>query len=233
VANRIHPTAVIGDGVELGDGNVIGPFTVVVGPCTVGDGNWIGPHVTIGTPAEDRGGPHPVAWEGELAGEGVVIGDRNRIREYVTLHQGTHRPTRLGSDSYLLVRSHVGHDVVVDDFVTLACSVQLGGHTHVWSHANIGMSTVVHQHGTIGPGAMVGMGSAVRKEVGAFTIAVGNPARVSGINTVGLSRRGCDEATIEALDPFLKGKGELTAAGLPEELSTLLKAWAGREQGEH
>jgi len=94
----------------------------------------------------------------------------------------------------------------------------------------------VHQHGTIGPGAMVGMGSAVRKEVGAFTIAVGNPARVSGINTVGLSRRGCDEATIEALDPFLKGKGELSVtstAGLPEELSTLLKAWAARVQGEH
>ncbi len=229
MANRIHPTAIIGEGVEIGADNVIGPYSVIVGPCRIGNGNWIGPHVTIGTPAEDKGGPHPVAWEGELDGKGVLIGDRNKIRETVTIHQGTHRPTRIGNDCYLLVRSHAGHDVVIDDGVVLACSVQLGGHTHVWAHANIGMSTVVHQYGRIGPGAMVGMGSAVRHEVGAFTIAVGNPARVSGVNTVGLDRRGCTPEAVEALGPFLKGKGELPAVGLPEELSTLLKAWADRE----
>jgi UDP-N-acetylglucosamine acyltransferase len=233
VANRIHPTAIIGDGVELGTDNIIGPYSVIVGPCRIGNGNWIGPQVTIGTPAEDRGGPHPVAWEGELDGHGVQIGDRNRIREYVTVHQGTHRPTRIGNDCYLLVRSHAGHDVVLDDGVVLACSVQLGGHTHVWPHANVGMSTVVHQHGRIGPGAMVGMGSAVRHEVGAFTIAVGNPARISGINVVGLTRRGCAEDTVAALEPFLKGKGELPGHGLPEEISTLLKAWAAREPLNH
>ncbi|MET0235718.1 MAG: UDP-N-acetylglucosamine acyltransferase [Kibdelosporangium sp.] len=228
MANRIHQTAIIGAGVELGDDNVIGPYSVIVGRTTIGNGNWIGPHVTIGTPAEDKGGPHPVAWEDEFAGEGVRIGDRNKIREYVSVHQGTRVVTSVGNDCYLLVRSHVGHDVILDDNIVLACSAQLGGHTHVWSHANIGMSTVVHQHGRIGPGAMVGMGSAVRKEVPAFTITLGNPARVSGLNVVGLQRRGCDEATIEALQPFLTGKGELAADSLPEELSTLLKAWADR-----
>jgi UDP-N-acetylglucosamine acyltransferase len=233
VANRIHPTAIIGEGVELGDDNVIGPYSVVVGPCRIGNGNWIGPHVTIGTPAEDRGGPHPVAWEGELEGSGVVIGDRNKIREYVTVHQGTHRPSAIGDDCYLLVRSHVGHDVTLADNIVLACSVQLGGHTEVWSHANVGMSTVVHQNGRIGPGAMIGMGSAVRREVEAFTINVGNPARASGINVVGLGRQGCDEATVEALQPFLKGKGELPTTGLPEGLSTLLKAWADRAPLNH
>lgn len=225
--NRIHPTAIIGDGVEFGDDNVVGPYSVIVGPARIGDGNWIGPHVTIGTPAEDRGGPHPVAWEGELDGFGVEIGDRNRIREYVTVHQGTHRPSRIGTGCYLLVRSHVGHDVVLEDEVTLACSAQLGGHTHVWSHANIGMSTVVHQHGRIGPGAMVGMGSAVRKEVGAFTITVGNPARVVGVNEVGLRRRGCDDETIAALEPFVKGKADLPD-GLPADLAILLTRWAER-----
>jgi UDP-N-acetylglucosamine acyltransferase len=233
VANRIHPTAIIGDDVELGDDNVIGPYSVVVGPVRIGSGNWIGPHVTIGTPAEDRGGPHPVGWEGESEGQGVVIGDRNKIREYVTVHQGTHRASTVGDDCYLLVRSHVGHDVTLGDNVVLACSVQLGGHTEVWSHSNIGMSTVVHQHGRIGPGAMVGMGSAVRREVDAFTVSVGNPARVSGINVVGLSRRGCDEAAIEALEPFLKGKGDLPAHGVPAELSALLKAWADRAPLNH
>lgn len=238
--NRIHPTAVIGAGVELGSGNVIGPYTVIVGPTVIGDDNWIGPHVTIGTPGEDRGGPHPVAWADEPAGDpavdghGVRVGSRNRIREYVSIQQGTWRRSTLGDDSYLLRGSHVGHDCVVDDGVTLACNVLLGGHTHVWAGANVGMSTVVHQKGRIGPGAMVGMGSAVRREVGAFTISVGNPARVSGVNVVGLSRRGLDEDTIEALSPWLKGKAELPGDGLvdrlPADISTLVKAWDARPE---
>jgi UDP-N-acetylglucosamine acyltransferase len=92
---------------------------------------------------------------------------------------------------------------------------------------------VIHQRTDIGPGAMVGMGSAVRKEVGAFTIAVGNPARVTGVNTIGLNRRGCDDATVEGLGDFLKGKGELDPAGLPEEVASLLKAWAARAVEQH
>lgn len=226
--NRIHPTAVVGDGVELGQDNIIGPYAVIVGPTRIGDGNWIGPHVTIGTPAEDRDGPHPVGWEGELAGTGVEIGDRNRIREFVTVHQGTRRPSRIGNDNYLLVRSHVGHDVVLHDEITLACAAQLGGHTEVWSYANIGMNTVVHQNGSIGPGAMLGMGSAVRHEVGAFVIAVGNPARTVGVNEVGLRRRGCDQAAVEAIEPFVKGKLDQLPDGLPTELVGLLKRWADR-----
>lgn len=243
MGNRIHPTAVVGDGVELGDGNLIGPYAVVVGPVVIGDGNWIGPHVTIGTPAEDRGGPHPAAWEGpptgdaEQDGHGVRIGDRNRIREYVSIQQGTWRASGIGSDNYLLRGSHVGHDVLLDDGVTLACNVLLGGHTHVWCYANLGMGTVVHQGGRVGPGAMVGMGSAVRREVGAFTISVGNPARVSGVNVVGLSRMGMDEESIATLEPWVKGKSALPEDGLvdrlPAEVSTLVKAWDARPREDH
>jgi len=232
MANRIHPTAIIGAGVELGADNVVGPYTVIVGPCRIGDRNWIGPHVTIGTPAEDRAGPHPAGWEDEQAGHGVWIGDGNRVREYVSVHQGTRRPSRIGDGCYLLARSHVGHDGLLDDEVTLASGVQLGGHTHVWSHANIGMNTAVHQHGRIGPGAMIGMGSAIRHEVAPFTVAVGNPARVVGVNEVGLRRRGCDEETIAALAPFVKGKGELPA-NLPAELAILLKRWVERPAEQH
>lgn len=221
MANRIHPSAVLGDGVELGDGNVIGPFSVLLGPCRIGDDNWIGPHVTIGTPAEHRDGPHPAAWDGEQAGEGVHIGSRNRIREYVSIHQGTRNVTRIGDDCYLLARSHAGHDVRLDDDVTLACSVQLGGHTRVWSHATLGMGALVHQFGVIGPGAMIGMGAAVRGEVPAFTVSVGNPARVTGMNAVGLRKLGCTEDAIDA---------RLSRVDLPSNVAALLKLWTDREK---
>ena len=225
MANRIHPTAIIGEGVELGDENVIGPYSVIVGPCRIGSGNWIGPHVSIGGPAEYRGGPHPVGWEGEQSGHGVVIGDRNTFREFVTVNQGYEdENTVVGDDNYLMGRSHVAHDCVLHDNITLTSAVQVAGHCHIWSWANLGLSAVVHQRSVLGPGVMVGMGSVVRKEIGPFTTVMGNPARVAGINTVGLSRRGCDDATIAALEPYLKGKGPLPD-GLPEPIAYLLKAW--------
>jgi UDP-N-acetylglucosamine acyltransferase len=221
MSNRIHPTAVVGAGVELGAGNVIGPFSVVVGPCRIGDDNWIGPHVTIGTPAEHREGPHPVGWDDELAGQGVRIGSRNRIREYVSVHQGTCGETSIGDDCYLLARSHAGHDVRLDDDVTLACSVQLGGHTRVWSHATLGLGALVHQRAVIGPGAMVGMGAAVRGELAPFTVSVGSPARTVGMNEVGLRRLGCTEIT---------GRTTLSDVDLPDGVAALLKLWTDREQ---
>ncbi|HEX7661586.1 MAG TPA: UDP-N-acetylglucosamine acyltransferase [Pseudonocardiaceae bacterium] len=227
MVNRIHPTAIIGEGVELGEDNIVGPYAVIVGPSRIGDRNWIGPHVTIGTPAEDRDAPHPAAWEGELAGEGVAIGDDNRLREYVSIHQGTRRTTRLGSRCYLLQNSHISHDGIVEDEVTLAHSVQLGGHTHVWSYANLGMNAVVHQHGRVGPGAMVGMGSAVRREAEAFMVSVGSPVRTVRINTVGLRRRGCGEGDLDALASFLSGTSGLPA-GLPADVADLLKRWIDR-----
>ncbi len=225
MGNRIHPTALVGEGVELGDGNVVGPGAVLVGPCRIGDGCWIGPYVSIGTPAEYRGGPHPVGWDGELAGAGVEIGDGATVREFVTVNQGTEHPTVVGPDCYLLARSHVGHDCVLDAGVTLADAVQLGGHTHVWAWANIGMGTVVHQRGEVGPGAMIGMGSAVRKPVPPFSITVGNPARTVGVNTVGLSRRGCDGETVDAVTAYLAGKGDLPGK-LPEDVADQLARWA-------
>nr|WP_042184313.1 UDP-N-acetylglucosamine acyltransferase [Kibdelosporangium sp. MJ126-NF4]CEL16217.1 Acyl-[acyl-carrier-protein]--UDP-N-acetylglucosamine O-acyltransferase [Kibdelosporangium sp. MJ126-NF4]CTQ94142.1 Acyl-[acyl-carrier-protein]--UDP-N-acetylglucosamine O-acyltransferase (EC 2.3.1.129) [Kibdelosporangium sp. MJ126-NF4] len=228
MANRIHHTAIIGDGVELGDDNVVGPYSVIVGPARIGNGNWIGPHVSIGGPAEYLRGAHPVGWDGEVEGPGVVIGDGNKIREFVTVNQGVHEPTRLGDDCYLMGRAHVAHDCTIDDGVILTSAVQVAGHCHVWAGSNIGLGTVVHQRTTIGPGAMVGLGSAIRKEVGAFTITLGNPARTSGINVVGLQRRGCDDEAIAALQGFLTGKDPELPAGLPDEVAALLKAWADR-----
>lgn len=225
MANRIHPTAIIGEGVELGDDNVIGPYSVIVGPCRIGSGNWIGPYVCVGGPAEYRGGPHPVGWEGEQSGHGVVIGDRNTFREFVAVHQGYEdENTIIGDDNYIMSHSHVDHDCVLHDNITLTSSVQLAGHCQVWSWANLGLGTTVHQRSVIGPGAMVGMGTVVLKRVAPFSTVVGSPARPIGINRVGLSRRGCDDATIDALEPYLWGTAPLPD-GLPEPIACLLKAW--------
>lgn len=232
MVNEIHPTVVIGPGVEVGDDNVIGPYTVIAGPAVVGDGNWIGPHVTIGTPAEHRDGPHPDPFT-RPAGLGVRIGEGNRIREYVSVHQGTERPTVVGNGGYYLRGSHVAHDCVLGDSVTLASNVVLGGHVRVWSLANLGMGATVHQRVEIGPGAQVGMGAAIRADVGAFTVSVGNPARVTGLNLVGLARLGLAEATIVELEPWLKGTGpfppDKLMDRLPPAVSTLVRAFHDRK----
>ena len=229
MGNRIHPTAIIGSGVELGSDNVIGPYAVVLGPCRIGNANWIAPHVTIGGPAEYRGGDHPVGWESELTSHGVEIGDRNVIREFVTVNGGTETTTVLGTDCYIMSGSHVGHDCIVEDGVTITSAVSLAGHCRIWTRANLGMGTVVHQRTHIGPGAMIGMQSMVRRDVGAFTMTFGVPARPMGINTVGLQRWGCDEAAIAALEAHLAGEADLPP-GLPPALAEALKRWAARAQ---
>ncbi len=224
VANRIHPTAIIGAGVELGDNNIIGPYTVITGPTRIGSGNWIGPHVSIGGPAEYRGGPHPVGWEGEVAGAGVAIGDGNTLREFVAITQGTHETTTVGDDAYILARCQVGHDSILHNSVTMANAVQLGGHTRVWSWANLGLGAVVHQRTQIGPGAMVGMGSVVRRDVPAFALVMGNPARVARYNRVGLSRRGCSDDVVERFVAHLNGDAPLPD-DLPPEVAYQLTTW--------
>jgi UDP-N-acetylglucosamine acyltransferase len=235
MVNRIHPTAIIGADVEFGQDNVVGPYTVICGPCRIGDGNWIGPHVSIGGPAEHLGAEHVAGWDGETGGAGVVIGNRSRIREFVTIHQGVREATRVGDGCYLMGRSHLGHDAVVDNEVVIASAVQLAGHVRVGSWANVGLGTVVHQHTRIGPGAMVGMGSAIRKDVPPFTTTVGNPARTTGVNRVGLSRRGCAEESLDQITGWVLGRGELPD-DLPQPIHDALIDWAKEitaTTGEH
>lgn len=220
--NRIHPTAVIGPEVELGDNNVIGPFAVILGPATIGNDNWIGPHTAIGTPGEMRGGPHVVAWEGEMRGGGTVIGDRNVIREFVTVQAPDVGQTRIGNDCYIMTKAHLPHDGVLEDGATVACAVLIGGHGLIGAKANLGLGAVLHQQLVVGPGAMVGMGSVVTKHVAPFAIAYGSPARTHGVNRVGMERAHFSAASIDALEEiyssttvtetFSDEPAELTAA---------------------
>ena len=205
--NTIHATAIIGDGVELGEGNVIGPYAVLLGPLRLGDGNWIGAAASLGSPPEVRGAEHGAQWLEPGSGPGLVIGHRNTIREHVVVHQGWQAATTVGDDCFVMNKAYLAHDTVVGDRVTLASTVTVGGHVHVGDGANLGLGAVVHQRRVVAPGAMVGMGSVVTRDVPPFALAYGNPARVRGANAVGMSRSGIDDDTLELVRrAYLEGR---------------------------
>jgi UDP-N-acetylglucosamine acyltransferase len=221
--NRIHPTAIIGQDVRIGVGNLIGPYTVILGACTIGDDNWIGPNVCIGTPPEMRGTHHPAGWMGEAGSGPVEIGNRNVVREFTSIQGPTTGTTRLGDDCYLMDKVHIPHDCIVEDGVTISCSVMMGGHTHLGAGCNIGLSTVIHQRIAVGRGSMVGMGSVVTRHIPPYALAYGSPARVRGANLVGLSRSGFDEQRTHEVDVTLKAGGELSEL-LPAEAEAFMAA---------
>lgn len=213
--NAVHPSAVIGDGVRLGEGNTIGPFVVITGDVVIGDDNWIGAGVVIGMPPEVRSFDHPRE-PGVSSGAGAVLGSNNVIREYVQIHGGSKTPTTIGDSCFIMNQAYVAHDGRVGDNVSIASSVLLAGHVTVGDGSNLGLGAMVHQFRTIGRGAMVGMGAVVTRDIPPFAIAYGSPARVRGANRVGLERRGVSPEVIAAVHAaYENGATELGDASLP------------------
>lgn len=189
MSNTIHPSAIISGDVTLGSGNTVGPFAVITGPAVLGDDNWIGAGVVIGAPPEVRSVVHPRDIL-EPTGNGVVIGNRNVIREYAQIHQGWKGKTQLGDDLFVMNQVYIAHDCKLANGVTLASSVLLAGHVVLGESANLGLGTSVHQRVRIGGGTMVGMGAVVTRDIPPFAKAYGNPARLHGVNRIGMERGG-------------------------------------------
>jgi UDP-N-acetylglucosamine acyltransferase len=192
--NQIHPTAIISDTVKIGSGNYIGPYSIITGDTEIGDNNYIASHVVIGSPAEHK------EYFGKIGK--VIIGNNNRINEFVTINQGTVKPTRLHDNIIMLRGSHVGHDSEIFDNVTISCNVMVGGHSSILEYANIGLGAVLHQYSVIGSVSMVGMGSVVIKSSEArpcVTIG-GNPARFLKKNIVGMIRANVTNQDLEDLN---------------------------------
>jgi len=209
---NIHPTAIIHPGAELAEDVVVGPYAVIEDKVKVGRGTKIGAHAVIKSFAEigeyneifqfaSIGDvPQDVKFKGEDSK--LVVGDRNKIREYVTLNRGTvggGGVTRIGSDCFILAYAHVAHDCIVEDHVVIVNAVQMGGHVHIEEHAVIGGLSALHQYIRIGRHSMTGGGSILSQDAAPYTTVVGNRARASGLNLVGITRRGFTPETIAAL----------------------------------
>jgi UDP-N-acetylglucosamine acyltransferase len=213
----IHPAAFVEDGAQLGTGVTIGPGAVIGAKVKIGDGTSIGSHAlvtgwtTIGRGCRLHHGavagspPQDLKYEGSEPSY-LEIGDHTELREYVTANLATEAgaTTRIGSHCLLMAYAHVAHNCQIGDHAVIANAVQFAGYVTVEDWAIVGGGTVVHQFTRIGRHSIVGGGSRVSQDIAPFMMAAGSPPRCTGVNRVGLERRGFSEETRAALDRSYK-----------------------------
>jgi UDP-N-acetylglucosamine acyltransferase len=182
---QVGAYSVIGSGVEIGAGTRIGPHVVIQGPTRIGADNRIFQFASVGdAPQDKKYADEPTRLE---------IGDRNVIREFVTLNRGTTKDegvTRIGSDNLFMSYSHVAHDCVVGDKCVFANNATLGGHVHIGDWVILAGFSGVHQFCKVGAHAFVANNAAVTRDVPPYVMTVGQPAGAHSINAEGLKRRG-------------------------------------------
>lgn len=191
---RIGPFCYIGANVEIGEGTELKSHIVVNGHTKIGRDNVIFQFASIGEINQD------LKYQGEPTR--VEIGDRNRIRESVTIHRGTIQGgslTKVGDDNLFMVNVHIAHDCIIGNRCIIANNGTLGGHVILGDFAIIGGMTAVHQFCQIGAHVMVGGCSGVAQDVPPYVIAQGNHATPYGLNIEGLKRRGFDKESLHAI----------------------------------
>ena len=190
----IGPYCVIGDDVELGAGVRLAAHVVVDGRTAIGDGTRIFPFASIGLEPQD------LKYQGEASS--LVIGRDNTIREYVTINPGTAgggMVTRIGDDCLFMIGAHVAHDCQIGDHVIMANNATLAGHVVIEDYALLGGLCAVHQFVRIGRHAMIGGMSGVERDVIPYGQVMGNRARLTGLNIIGMQRRGFSRDEIQGL----------------------------------
>lgn len=230
----IHPTAQIDPSAVIGNNVSIGAFTVIGADVQIGDGTVIGPHVVIEGPTrigrENRisqfaslgGAPQDKKFTGERTE--VVIGDRNQIREYVTINRGTGEGgvTRIGDDNWILAYVHIAHDCQIGNNTVFSNYSALAGHVEVGDWVVMAGFSGAHQFCKIGAHAFIGMGCLLGSDVPPFvTMANEQRGRPRGINSEGLKRRGFDTTRISAIKRAYRTlyMAGLTLADAREQLS--------------
>lgn len=209
----IHPTAIVDENASIGEDCYIGAYStigaevklgknvrldshvVIDGDTKIGDETRIFPFVSIGLAPQD------LKYDNEKTS--TEIGERNQIREFVTIHRGTEGGgglTKVGDDNLFMAQAHVAHDCQLGNEIIMANAATLAGHVEIADRANIGAYSGVHQFCQIGLEAFVGGYSVVVKDAMPFAIIQGNHAKCYGLNRVGMKRRGYDRETIKKLN---------------------------------
>lgn len=191
---EVGPWTIIGPDVEIGAGSVIASHVVIKGPTCIGRDNRILQFSTVGEDTPD------LKYNGEPTW--LVIGDRNVIREGVTIHRGTvqdRNETTIGDDNLLMAYVHVGHDSVIGNHCILVNNASLAGHVVLGDWVILSGYTLVHQFCHIGAHAFAGAGAFISKDVPAYVMVAGSPSEAKSINVEGLKRRGFSSEAINAL----------------------------------
>ena len=183
MSNYIHPTAIVEPSVKLGENNHIGAFCYITGDTTIGDNNRFEAYCSIGTPPEHKG------FHGKET-KGVVIGNDNVFREFITINSGCTQDTIVENNVWVLKGTYIGHDSLIESDVILSSGVLLGGYCTIGKNANLGLGAICHQNSIIGGGAMIGMGTIITKKthILPLSVYVGNPAKFLKANAYKLQK---------------------------------------------
>ena len=195
----IGPYSIIGEGVRIGNRTKIGPHVVIYGPTAIGEDCTFYQFSAIGTLPQD------LKYRGEETK--IRIGDRNTFREFITIHRASSHGTRetvIGNDNYLMSYVHIAHDCLLGNNIIMANGATLGGHVAIEDYAVVGGLSAIHQFKRVGVYAMIGGCSAVVQDVPPYMIAVGNRAKLYGLNLIGLKRHDFSEETIKTLKKAYK-----------------------------
>ena len=180
---EIGPYCIIGSDVEIGPNSKLHSHISIKGKTKIGKNNEIFPFVSIGTSPQD------LKYKGEK--NSIIIGDNNKLREYVNINPGTLQGgtiTKLGNNNLLMVYCHIAHDCNIGNGIVLANNVQVGGHVKIEDNAIVGGSCAIHQFSRIGKLAMVGGMTGVLSDVIPFGLSLGNRNNLVGLNLIGLRR---------------------------------------------
>jgi UDP-N-acetylglucosamine acyltransferase len=191
---EIGPFCVIGPHVRIGRGTRLENNVTLMGHVTLGRDNHIYPGALIG------GEPQDITYSG--AETEVIVGDRNTIRECVTINRGSEKEsgvTWIGDDNFLMACCHVAHDCRLENHIILTNGTLLGGHVHIHDHATISGNVAVHHFATVGSYSFVAGLSGVRSDVPPYMLVEGVPARPRCINVVALKRNNFLPQTIHCL----------------------------------
>ncbi len=210
---EIHPSAIVEPGAELGEGVRIGPFCLVGAHAVIGDQTQLRSHVvvnghtrlgrncTVHAHAVLGDVPQVLGFK-EVPESRLEIGDDCTLREHATVHAGVPKlggVTRVGNKCFIMVGAHVAHDCTLGNDIVIANGVAIAGHVEIGDNVWFGGLAAVHQFTRIGRNAFIGGGAILVEDVIPFGSVIGNHAKLSGLNMVGLKRRGYDKAQLHEI----------------------------------